>query len=52
MVLDIISPSDRATNNALVDHRMKHAMHGGITVLMNHKEADAKKGRGDQLILR
>jgi nitrite reductase (NO-forming) len=52
VVLDIISPEGRATNNALVDHRMKHAMHGGITVLMNHKDADPGKGRGDQLILR
>lgn len=52
MTLDLISPGDRATNNAIVDHRMKHAHKGGITVLMNHKDADPKKGRGDQLILR
>lgn len=52
VVLDIVSPADRATNNAIVDHRMKHAHKGGITVLMNHKDADPKKGRGDQLILR
>ena len=52
VVLDMISPDDRATNNALVDHRMKHAMHGGITVLMNYEGADAGKGRGDQLIVR
>lgn len=52
VVLDLISPADRATNNAIVDHRMKHALRGGITILMNHKDADAKKGRGDQLILR
>ncbi len=52
VVLDIISPDDRATNNALVDHRMKHAHAGGITVLMNHAGADPAKGRGDQLILR
>jgi len=52
VVLDIISPSDRPTNNALVDHAMKHAHHGGITVLMNSKDADPKKGHGDQLILR
>jgi hypothetical protein len=31
---------------------MKHAHKGGITVLMNHKDADPKKGRGGQLILR
>ena len=52
VVLDLVSPSDRPTNNALVDHRMKHAMKGGITVLMNSKDADPKKGRGDQMILR
>lgn len=52
VVLDLISPDERATNNAIVDHRMKHAMHGGITVLMNHKDADAQKGRGGRLILR
>jgi len=52
VVLDIISPSDRPTNNALVDHSMKHALSGGISILMNSDEADPKKGRGDQLILR
>lgn len=52
VVLDLISPEGRATNNALVDHRMRHAMNGGITVLMNYEGADANKGRGDQLILR
>lgn len=52
VTLDLISPKDRATNNALVDHSMTHAMNGGITVLMNHKDADPKKGHGDQLILR
>ncbi|MEX2479242.1 MAG: multicopper oxidase domain-containing protein [Gammaproteobacteria bacterium] len=52
LTLDLISPADRATNNALVDHRMKHALNGAITVLMNHADADKDKGRGDQLILR
>jgi nitrite reductase (NO-forming) len=52
MILDIVPPEGRATNNAIVDHRMKHAMKGAITVLMNSDEADDKKGRGDQLILR
>lgn len=52
MIFDIVSPADRPTNNALVDHRMKHALNGAISVLMNHKDADAKKGRGDQLLLR
>lgn len=52
MIFDIVSPSDRATNNALVDHRMKHALNGAISVLMNHKDADPAKGHGDQLLLR
>lgn len=52
MTLDMISPEDRPTNNALVDHRMKHALNGAISVLMNHDDADDSKGRGDQLILR
>lgn len=52
VVVDLISPADRPTNNALVDHSMKHALKGGITVLMNSKDADPGKGHGDQLILR
>lgn len=52
MIFDIVSPEDRPTNNAIVDHRMKHAMKGAITVLMNHADADPDKGRGEQLILR
>ncbi|MEX2353788.1 MAG: multicopper oxidase domain-containing protein [Gammaproteobacteria bacterium] len=52
MVMDIVSPEDKPTNNAIVDHRMKSAMSGAITVLMNHADADPEKGRGDNLILR
>ncbi len=52
MVFDIVSPKDKATNNALVDHRMKHALNGAITVLMNHKDADPDKGKNGNLILR
>lgn len=52
MIFDIVSPSDRATNNALVDHRMKHALNGAISVLMNHEDAAAGIGRGDQILLR
>lgn len=52
MVMDIVPPGDRPTNNAIVDHRMKHAMNGAISVLMTHQDADPAKGRGDQLILR
>lgn len=52
VTLDLVTPSDRATNNALVDHSMTHALNGGISILMTSADADDKKGRGDQLILR
>ena len=52
MILDMVPPAGRASNNAIVDHRMKNAMKGAITVLMTSDEADEKKGHGDQLILR
>jgi len=52
VVLDMLIPEGRATNNAIVDHRMKNAMSGGITVLMNYDGADPEKGRGELLILR
>lgn len=52
MVMDIVPPADRPTNNAIVDHRMRHAMKGAITVLMNHSDADPELGRGDNLIPR
>jgi len=52
MIFDIVSPKDRATNNALVDHKMKSALNGAITVLMNHNDADPEKGTKGNLILR
>lgn len=52
MTFDIVPPADRPTNNALVDHRMKHALTGGISVLMNYEGADPSLGRDGQLILR
>lgn len=52
MIFDIISPADRPTNNAIVDHRMKHALNGAISVLMNHNGADPKKGKGENILLR
>ncbi|MAT66282.1 MAG: nitrite reductase [Gammaproteobacteria bacterium] len=52
LTLDLISPADRATNNALVDHRMKHALNGAISVLMNYEGADPDKGRGEHVLLR
>lgn len=52
MILDMVPPGDRPTNNAIVDHRMKNAMSGAITVLMNHEDADPAKGRDGNLIIR
>ena len=52
MIFDLVPPVDRPTNNALVDHRMKHALNGAITVLMTYEGASSTKGKTDQLILR
>lgn len=49
---DIISPKDRATNNAIVDHAMRAALRGSITVLMNKPDADPKLGKDDNILLR
>jgi len=49
---DIVSPADRPTNNAIVDHAMKAALRGAITVLMNKPDADPKAGKGDNIIIR
>ena len=49
---DIVSPADRPTNVAIVDHAMGAALRGAITVLMNKPDADPKKGHGDQILIR
>ncbi len=49
---DIVSPADRPTNNAIVDHTMKAALRGAITVLMNKTDADPNAGKGDNMIVR
>ena len=49
---DIVSPKDRPTNNAIVDHTMSAAMRGAITVLMNTPDADPKAGKGDNILIR
>lgn len=49
---DIISPADRSTNNAIVDHTMKAALRGAITVLMNNNDADPTSGKGDNILIR
>ncbi len=50
--VDIIPPTGRDSNNAIVDHRMKAALNGAITVLMTFEGADPEKGRNGNLILR
>ncbi len=52
VTFDIVSPADRPTNNAIVDHAMKGAMRGAITVLMHTPDADPKIGKDGNLILR
>lgn len=49
---DIVSPADRATNVAIVDHAMGAALRGAITVLMNKPDADPAKGRGEQILIK
>jgi len=50
MVFDIVPPADRPTNNALVDHRMKHALSGAITVLMTYEGVSDDKGRSELIV--
>lgn len=52
MTFDIVPPAGRASNNAIVDHRMKHALTGGISILMTYEGADSAKGTDGNLILR
>ena len=47
---DIVSPSDRPTNNAIVDHNMSAALRGAITVIMFKPDADPKKGHGELIV--
>ncbi|MEX2374679.1 MAG: multicopper oxidase domain-containing protein [Dehalococcoidia bacterium] len=52
MTFDIVPPANRPTNNAIVDHRMKHALNGAISVLMTYDGANAEKGKDGKLVLR
>lgn len=47
---DIVSPADKATNVAIVDHTMSAALRGAITVLMNRPDADPTLGKGDKIL--
>lgn len=49
---DIVPPKERATNNAIVDHTMKAALRGAITVLMNTPDADPKLGKDGNILIR
>ena len=51
-VFDLVAPEDRPTNNAIVDHRMRHALNGAVSLIMFHADADPDLGRGDKLIPR
>lgn len=51
-IFDIVPPANRATNNAIVDHAMRRALRGAITVLMNNNDADPSLGHGDKLVVR
>jgi len=51
-IFDLVSPADRSTNNALIDHTMSAAMRGASTVLMNFPGADPKLGKGDNILIR
>lgn len=49
---DIVSPADKPTNIAIVDHAMGAALRGAITVLMNKPDADPKAGRGEMILIK
>lgn len=44
-VFDIVSPKEKATANAIVDHAMGAALRGAITVLINSADAPANAGK-------
>ena len=52
LTFDIRPPAGRPSNNALVDHTMKAALRGAITVLSTHSEADPSLGKGDKILPR
>lgn len=50
---DIVTPKDKdVAGIAIVDHSMNAALRGAITVLVSKKDADPKKGHGEQIILK
>jgi nitrite reductase (NO-forming) len=49
---DIVSPKDKPTNVAIVDHAMGAALRGAITVLMNKPDADPNAGKGEMILVK
>jgi nitrite reductase (NO-forming) len=49
---DIVSPADKPTNVAIVDHAMGAALRGAITVLMNKPDADPNAGKGEMILIK
>ncbi|MBK7952111.1 MAG: multicopper oxidase domain-containing protein [Deltaproteobacteria bacterium] len=49
---DLLTPAGRASNNAIVDHAMRRALRGAISVLMTNEDADPTLGRGDRILVR
>lgn len=48
---DLVTPAGRSSNNAIVDHAMRRALRGAITVLMTSEDADPTLGRGDKILV-
>lgn len=49
---DIVSPKEKPTNVAIVDHAMGAALRGAITVLMNKPDADPNAGKGEMILIK
>jgi len=49
---DLVSPANRDTNNALLDHTMGAAQRGAITLLVNTPDADPRLGSNGNILLR
>ncbi len=50
--VDMVSPKNRTTANAIVDHTMSAALRGAITVIINSPDADPSAGKGDNILPR
>lgn len=48
---DLVTPAGRASNNAIVDHAMRRALRGAISILMTSEDADPELGRGDKILV-